>query len=144
VRTADPFMLARRVYLDSNVLIYLLEGDGELGRRARRAIGYLADRQRQIVTSELTFAECLRGPARQDNGPAMMAIRDYFLGIGAPMLVPVTRAIIDRTVYMPAFKLIDAIHAATAIATESDLLLTNDHAFTRLTKLKVTLLSELE
>jgi len=67
-------------YLDSNVVIYALEGQPALQQRARNHIAALEAAGHQFVVSELTWTECLVLPLRTGNGPLLLDYHRFFLG----------------------------------------------------------------
>lgn len=53
------------IYLDSGVVIYAVEDDGEIGQRVRQALADLGDEE--VVVSPLVLMECLTGPERDGD-----------------------------------------------------------------------------
>ncbi len=115
--------MSTRVYLESNVFIYAVEGLGETAAPTKRLI----DRVRTgghpaLVTSELTLAEVLAPEKRADAlSPEMK--RDAYLGLlvesGLITLVEVSRSILIDTAELRSrtrLKLPDAIHLVSALA----------------------------
>ena len=117
-----------RVYVDSNILIYYVEGVPHLKQAAESIFdAYLAEGA-VLATSEITIGECLRGVSESD-GRLADDYRDLLAGDALLHLVPVTRRIIERAAAIGAefrLKLVDAIHVATAEMLGCRTFLTND------------------
>src|SRR5260370_21019957 len=82
-------------YLDTNVVIYAMEGHPLLQQRARNHVAALEAAGHRFVVSELTWTECLVFPLRTGNGPLLLDYHRFFLG---PHLttVPLTAAVYRR------------------------------------------------
>jgi uncharacterized protein len=61
------------IYLDSCILTYAIEDDGERGERVRHRLEVAGEER--IAISPLVMQECLVGPLRDDN----LALRDHYL-----------------------------------------------------------------
>ncbi len=127
-----------RVYVDSNVLIYAVEGVATTANPARELIKFLRARRGLMFTSEITLAEVL-APSRGQRGWSLLAKRRVYLDLlvfsGAVNLVPVTRAVLIRTADLrkiAPLKLPDAIHLELAIRSECRFLVTGDTDFKKL------------
>jgi len=125
----------RRIYFDSNALIYAIEGDDNISVLLHSLFAALRRRAKPAYTSELTLAEIL---------PKANAIqrRSYFtlvLQSGLFELLPVTRSILIETAdyrrnrARPSFdaklsmpKLPDAIHVVTATHAGCDTFISGD------------------
>ncbi len=117
-----------KVYVDSNVLIYYVDGLPAFKSLAENAVMAFIGSEWRLFSSEITFGECLRGVPR--DAPDVSAV---FLAILSNAefisLAPVSLALIKRAAALGAelnMKLIDAIHVATAEALGCDVFLTND------------------
>jgi len=116
-----------RVFWDTNLFIYLLEGSGE---RARRVVGLrerMLARGDQLYTSALTLGEILVKPA-QAGDTTLQQEYEQTLSAGAvivPFDQPAARAYAvirrDRNIRPP-----DAIQLACAVTARVDLFITND------------------
>ncbi len=119
-----------RVFWDTNLFVYLLEG-GQFAGRVREVRTRMLEREDQLFTSALTLGELLVKP--REKGEA--AVRDHDSTIRAiASIVPfdATTAPIyaalrgDRSIKAP-----DAIQLACAAAAGVDLFLTNDDRLSR-------------
>ena len=119
-----------RVFWDTNLFVYLLEG-GEFASRVKQVRARMLARGDQLLTSALTFGELLVKPREKGE----LALRDHETTIRqiatilafdtacAPRYA-VIRA--DRTIKAP-----DAIQLACAAAAGTDLFITNDDRLSR-------------
>ncbi len=117
-----------RLYVDTNILIYAVEGARPEALALLEAVdaGVIA-----VVTSELTLAEVLVAPLR--NGQQdIAATYEALLGCdesGRLDVVPVSRTVLMESARLRATvggKLPDAIHVATALTEGCGFLLTED------------------
>ena len=135
-----------RLYLDTNIFIYALEGYSVF-RPILTPLFETIDRGSiHAITSELTLAEVLVKPlldrSREREAAYLQAIRQST----SLHLEPVSRDILIAAAHLRAelgLKLPDAIHAATATITHCERLLTNDARFKTLPGIEVLVLSEL-
>ncbi|MGL6097352.1 MAG: type II toxin-antitoxin system VapC family toxin [Fimbriiglobus sp.] len=118
-----------RAYLDSNSIIYLIQGHPTFGPRVD---GWLAHNPSELVSSELTRAETLVLPYRTADAGLVSAFDRFFAARVADM-VPIDRMVWDHAARIRAahtkLKLPDALHLAAAVAGKCDVLVTNDPDF---------------
>lgn len=135
------------VYLDANGFIYSVERIEpyctvleELWQTARTG-------QFEVVCSELALLETLVKPLREEDAELEMLFRELFAAREV-RLIPTTTSVWERAARLRAsisgLKTPDALHAATAFAAGSELFLTNDPGFRRVSGLSVVLLSEVD
>lgn len=127
-----------RVYVDSNVLIYSVEGVPPAAGPAKRLIKTLRDRRSALFASEIASAEVLAPAKRRGAWPLHMKRRvylDLLIWSGAVSLVPITREILIRTADLRktlSLKLPDAIHILSAIHSDCTFFVSGDADFKRL------------
>jgi predicted nucleic acid-binding protein len=118
-----------RVYLDTNVLIYAIEGLDPFAGELRSLLEAIDNGALEAVTSELTLAEALAKPLQDGNEEHQRAYLEALTG-GSLILEPITRAILLDAARCRAenrvLRLPDAIHIATATASNCSDFLTND------------------
>jgi predicted nucleic acid-binding protein len=116
-----------RIFWDTNLFIYLFEGDGGLSQRVKQLRQAMVERGDQLITSTLTLGEILVKPLEQQE---MELARKYEEAITATaLMIPfdakAARAYAslrsDRSLRAP-----DAIQLACAGAASVDLFITND------------------
>jgi predicted nucleic acid-binding protein len=118
----------RRIALDANVLIYLLDGRGERAKTAAALVDAAAAGEVEGVIASIGLVETLVGPARVE-GPARFeqvaaTIRD--LGL---RFIPLTAEIAEDAAWIrgaSGLGLPDSIHLATARAAGATVFVTND------------------
>lgn len=135
----------RRIAIDSNVLIYLLEDHPVLAEPAAALVDAVAERRLEGVMASLALSETLVGPARADDGArfelAAATIRDLgFEVVPLDADVAVEAAWIrGRTgATMP-----DAVHLASARAAGATAFVTNDRRLPGTDDLEIVVLAHL-
>lgn len=121
-----------RVFWDTNLFIYLIEGTGDRSRQVLELYGRMRERGDSLFTSALTVGEVLVKPVERNND-ALRRRYEQALGSGATVLPFDVDAAShyaeirqDRSIRPP-----DAIQLACAAAAEIDLFITNDDRLTR-------------
>ena len=127
--TSPHVRLGRRVYLDTNLYIYLFEGIEE-HRRPMADLAAEIDRQDiGVVASELLLTELLPRPLREGQRHLVAAYLDLMQRTPRIELAPVDRRVILRAVHLQAdfgLRAMDALHVATALVHDCESFLTND------------------
>jgi predicted nucleic acid-binding protein len=131
-----------RVYVDSNVWIYLVEGNPLYVDAARRMIQSLQTSDARPVTSELTFAECIWKPSKNDDTALLKIYSDLFSS-GEVELTDLNGDICRLAATKGSktgLKLLDAIHYVTALEAGCRFLVTSDKQFKSSAEMQVVLL----
>jgi predicted nucleic acid-binding protein len=124
--------LGVRVYLDANVVIYAVEGFADVAAQTQALLLALDASEIVAVTSELTLAEVLVKPLRDQNQAGVAAYQAFLTPTPVLQLVPVSRDVLEEAARLRAttnLRLPDAIHLATARLAGCDSFLTNDDLF---------------
>jgi len=135
-----------RVYLDTNIWIYALEGYPAFAQDLTQLFQGIDRGNLSIVTSELSLAEVLIKPFQNQDLAQQTAYKQLIRNSQNLTVIPVSREVLIEAAKLRAsinIKLPDAIHAATALLTQCSTFLTNDERFRSLPKLSVVLLSEI-
>jgi predicted nucleic acid-binding protein len=117
------------VYVDANILIYIVEGNKALANDLKQIVEALDAGVLQAVTSELTLAEVLIGPLRQRDQEVADTYRSLLRSSKVLRTVPVSAAILERSAAIRCnsmTSLPDAIHLATAELAGCKYILTED------------------
>jgi len=135
----------RRVAIDANVLIYLLEADELRGGRARAVIDAVEQGRLSGVLATVGGLEVLTGPAkaRDQAGFERTAEEVRSLPLQA---VSLSTAIAEDAAWLrgsDGLSMADAIHVATARAAGATALITNDHRIGAQAGLEVFYLDDL-
>ncbi len=133
-----------KIYIDTAVAIYSVEWNREYFELLQPLWLKFQAEEIEIVSSELILMETLVLPLRNEDSLVINAYEELLLS--EPMqLVPINQSILRQAANLRAttnLKTPDAIHAATAIAADCDLLIINDKGFRNLDNLPVVILSE--
>ena len=118
-----------RVYLDSCVVIYLVEENQQFGPLVRRAIGRYP--VAEFCLSPLVYFECLVGGLKLGQAALVQQYKDFFsLCVCLEMPLAAYRLAADlRAEY--GLKTPDALHLATAKYHNCEVFLTNDDRLKR-------------
>ena len=126
-----------RVYWDSMLFIYLIEGNPLYAPRVRTIHEEMVRRGDILCTSVFTLGEVLTGPRKVGAQAVVEKIRQFFLNSGTVELLPFTVTTSDRystirarTGMAPA----DSVHLACAAESGVEVFITHD---TRLQKLTI-------
>jgi predicted nucleic acid-binding protein len=117
------------VYVDANILIYIVEGNKALTSALKQIVEALDAGALSAVTSELTLAEVLIGPLRNNDQKLASTYRSLLLSSKVLRTVPVSAAILERSAAIRCnsmTSLPDAIHLATAELAGCKYFLTED------------------
>jgi len=106
-----------RIYLDSCIVIYLLEGPMDLSRSIRSALDPVAGDTPSACFSELTRLECRVGPMRKGAKQVLRKFDEFFMSDDLENLPidPRTFDLATRIRALQGAKTADAIHLAAAI-----------------------------
>jgi uncharacterized protein len=116
-----------RIFWDTNLFIYLLEGEGEEGERVKSLRRAMVDRGDQLLTSAFTLGEVLVKP--KERGDTELARKYEEAIVASSVVLPFDTnaarvyALVrsDRSIRPP-----DAIQLSCAGAAGADLFVTND------------------
>jgi predicted nucleic acid-binding protein len=117
-----------RVYVDANIIIYLIECPPGFGARAAAFLGAIRTAGHRICTSDLSRLECRVVPLRTGD-TASLARFDAFFSDPDVDVLPLTAAVCERASEVRAIhqlKPLDSLHLAAAIVHGCDRFLTND------------------
>ena len=132
-----------RVYLDTVIVIYLVEGLPSFQSRAQDHLAALTAAGHRVAVSDLTRLECRIKPVRLRDA-ALLADFDTFLDAGTVAKVPLTSAVYDLATHIRAvhrFGLADSLHLAAALESGCGAFLTNDARLARFPDLPVQVLA---
>ncbi len=118
-----------KVYFDTNVFIYAIEDHVGYHDQIFQLFQHLHERNCKIVSSEITYAECLVKPLKEQDEESIRNYEKRLVDSKLIQLVPVTLAVLRHAAIFRAHystKLPDAIHVATAIEAGCSYLISND------------------
>ncbi len=123
-----------RIYWDTMLFAYFLEGHLEFGPRVRQIHQEMMRRGDALCTSIFTVGEMLTGPQKTKALTKVKEMREFFESDEVE-LIPFTISTAETYAKIRAEDSItpaDAIHLASAAEARSDLFLTNDKKLQRL------------
>ena len=136
----------RRIGLDTNVLVYVLEDVAGYAAIGQAILNAVEARETSAVLASIGLAELGTGPARSGDGALVERYVDELGSIPGLRIEPLSAAIAtDAAVIRGArgIGLADAIHLATARAAGATAFVTNDHRLRGSVKLEVVYLDDL-
>lgn len=137
----------RQIYIDSNPIIYVIEQYPRFIDVLRELFGLIDNAQIIATTSELTLAEVLVKPIRDQLRDLQQSFEERLQTSGGLIVAEIDRPILVRAAEIRAaqtsLRLPDAIHVATALETNCKVFLTNDQRI-KSAELEVIYLSQLE
>jgi predicted nucleic acid-binding protein len=137
----------RKVALDANVFVYLLESSGTLADRAAAVVNAISSRRIAGIASTVVLAEVVVGPVLAGDEATAERYVDALRSIDNLHLVPVTVEIGAEAAFARGRRglgLADAIHVATARIAGASILVTNDRRIRPSSRLEVLQLDDLE
>jgi predicted nucleic acid-binding protein len=134
----------RRIALDANVLIYLIEGHGPLAEAAGNLVDSIESGEADGVMSAIGVAEVLAGPASAGDAQAFEltaeAIRDLRIDV-----MPLDATTAEDAAWIRGslgIALVDAVHLASARNAGATVFVTNDRRIRSLPRLAVSYLGD--
>lgn len=130
------------IFLDSNVLIYLIEGDALLAAKIKQTIQRYIDTsfENVIAVSSLALLECRVLPLR-NNDIALLKQYDDFFSTDGLLIVDLSRNVLDIATRLRSYfglKTPDALQAACCLSLQSPhVFLTDDNGFRNVDALNV-------
>ena len=119
-----------RLYLDTNVWIYALEGYAAFTATLTTLFARIDAGELIAITSEFTVAEVLIKPFADGNVPLQQRYTETLRDRRSLRIVPLSRDILIAAARLRAqvatLKMPDALHAATALTEGVDYLISND------------------
>ena len=116
------------VYLDTNPLIYLTEGNPAFKASIEKLFVQFDKAQAQFVTSELALTEVLVHPLRNHDTELVAIYERLFDTLVQPL--PVSREVLIYAAQLradtPSLRMPDAIHIATATLAKADAFVSGD------------------
>jgi len=134
-----------RVYLDTNLFIYVVEDILPYAEQVRPLLQAADQGEIRLVTSLLALAEALVMPCRKRDADLIATYWELFTRPPPGLFVAqLGAAVLERAARLRAtldsLRLPDAIHLATAESEQYDLFLTNDKRLKAVTVLSVVIL----
>jgi predicted nucleic acid-binding protein len=135
VPSAIVRMRGARVYIDTNIFIYVLNNTPVWAAPSLALLEACATRQIEGITGDVTLAELLVRPLQANDATAVAAVRDLLLHDGAISVVSHDRAAFELAAHHRArhgLKIVDSLQLATAQGAGASWLISNDRQFPKL------------
>jgi uncharacterized protein len=129
------------IYVDSGIIIRMLEGNEQVRVPIEEHLDALSAADRILVTSRISTLECRCKPLREGK-PDLIALYDRFFHAGEVLVQEIDAPVIDKATELRAFvglRTPDAIHAATALLLSVKSFWTADSGFSRCPSLPVVI-----
>lgn len=136
-----------RLYIDTNIWIYALEGYPEYNREIQKIFSCIDEGSIEVFTSQLALAETLVKPFQENNTFLEEKYKALFSSSDNLILIPVEQDILIDAARLCAkykIKLPDAIHLSSAMLYQCDHFLTNDKQIKTIPEINVTYLSDVK
>ena len=137
----------KRIFLDTNPIIYYLQHNTEFGETVKAFLIAMRKERAQFVSSDITIEEYCVYPYREKN-TALIDSFDQFVSLSEMEIVHTSEVIAKKAAQIraefTAFKAMDALQLATAVISGCDCFLTNDKQLQQFTEIKVHLIRNLE
>lgn len=130
------------IFVDTNILIYHLEANPDLGAIASARLAALHEAGDQVVASGLVRLECRVGPLKSSDS-GLLSRHDDFFSLAGVEVVALTAAVCDRAAAIRArhgFRTPDALNLAAAMESGCRTFLTHDMRLARFPELTVEVL----
>ncbi|WP_330203781.1 type II toxin-antitoxin system VapC family toxin [Cyanobacterium sp. Dongsha4] len=136
----------KKIYLDTNIFIYAVEGYEEYLEHLDLLFNYLEHGLLQAITSELSLSEVLVKPMIDENIHLQNIYQDMIQTSSSLEVINIDRKILIESANIRSktkIKLPDSIHGATAIFNNCSDFLTNDKQLNLLPDINVIILEDL-
>jgi len=145
VKAADLARKHRRIGIDSNVVVYALEGSGSESSAARAVFDLMAAGACSGALSILGLVEVLVGPARHAGDALVQRYADELMDLEGLSIMAIDRETAIEAAHVRAggVALADAIHLAGARTFGASAFLTNDRRLKATRGLEVIALADL-
>ncbi len=147
MKIESAFQNIQRIYIDTPPLIYLVERNPDYFARMLGIADTIERARLQAITSVVALTEILVQPLRLGNTDRAQEYHDILFDRHNYTMVAITAEIAISAAAIRArygLRTPDAMHAATAIQSDCDAILTNDRDFRRVQDISVLLLDDLE
>ncbi len=128
----DEIVGSSIVYVDTNIFVYFIESSPTFFQLAKRLFEHIDNVGARILTSEITLAECIYKPSKDNDLELVGIYESVFERSGEVELLPLDGAVAKRSAIVAGnlgLKLIDAIHYLSALESGCDYFVTSDASF---------------
>jgi len=136
----------KRIFLDTMFFIYHFENNTRFLHLTTDVLGFVEDGKIQCSTSYLTLMEILVKPMKEDRQDIVEAYKMVFETFPNLELAPLEKSVACTAAYFRSsynLKSADSIQLSAAVASNSDLFLTNDRDLIRVKEIKIHYMDEI-
>lgn len=123
-------LVGKRVYVDTNILIYLFEGFPEYRHLIQEIADCVDNDEMTLFTGEITIAEIMVMPFKRNDKNLIRLYTEALKNEDFITLIPTTQEVYLKTAFLratfPKMKTPDSIQVASAIEGNTDVFITND------------------
>ena len=120
----------KRVYVDTNILIYLFEGFQDYRHLIQEIADCIDNGEITLFTGEITIGEIMVMPFKKNDTTLINHYTNALNDKAFISLIPTTQDVYLKTAYLratlPRMKTPDSIQLASAIIGKTDIFITND------------------
>jgi predicted nucleic acid-binding protein len=134
-----------RVYVDTNIFVYFIEGSEQFFPVAKKLFEHIVAVGAQVVTSEITVAECVYKPSHSQDQKLISIYEELFEKSGTIKLFPLDGMLTKQAALHGSqlgLKLIDAIHYESALQARCDVFVSADKRFKSGPQMRILQFSE--
>ncbi len=123
-------LVGKRVYVDTNILIYLFEGFPEYRHIIQEIADCIDNGEIILFTGEITIAEIMVMPFKKNDKNLIRLYTEALKNKDFITLIPTTQEVYLKTAFLRAtfskMKTPDSIQVASAIEGNTEIFITND------------------
>ena len=123
-------IVGKRVYVDTNILIYLFEGFPEYCHLIQEIADCVDSGEIILFTGEITIAEIMVMPFKKNDKNLIRLYTEALKNKDFITLIPTTQEVYLKTAFLratfPQMKTPDSIQVASAIEGNAEIFITND------------------
>lgn len=123
-------IVGKRVYVDTNILIYLFEGFPEYRHLIQEIADCIDNGDITLFTGEITIAELLVMPFKKNDSKLIHFYTEALNNKDFITLIPTTQKVHLKTAFLratfPKMKTPDSMQVASAVEGRADVFITND------------------
>ena len=134
-----PLKKARKISLDTSVLIYLFENHPKYGVLGEELFDLIRKYQMRVVISTLVFTELFVHPYKHNRPESIQKDLDFLRNYEVEVISVTPNIAIQAASLRARYHLSapDAIHLSTALHEECDLFVSNDKSLRKVKEIKV-------
>jgi predicted nucleic acid-binding protein len=128
-------LLHNRMFLDSSILIYHLEGAKPYSTLTTELFTILAEGKLECILSTISITELLTKPFKENKKQQIRAFENFINSLPNTLIIPPTYSIAKRAAKLRSqynWRIPDAVLSSTALEEKCGVFLTNDNHFIKL------------